>query len=85
MTFASVLTVLRNDEGAIRPFLWFHAGVFDRYDRGRLMIVSPESSPRESLHLPRQKKMFSSDGKSDGKGPSQSTPIPLTMRVCVTC
>lgn len=62
-----------------------HLGVFGRYDRGRLMIVSPESSPRKSLHLPRQQKMCGSDGKSDGKGRCQSTPIPLNMRACATC
>lgn len=41
------------------------------------MMVSPESSPRKSFHLPRQQKLCAVDGKSDGKVPLSITAIPF--------
>src|SRR5438445_8970573 len=42
-------------------------------------MVSLESSPRNSSHLPHQQKVGASDVKSDGKVPCRSQPFPLTM------
>lgn len=44
-------------------------------------MMLPESSPRKSLHLPRQQKVAAYDGKSDGKALNRLQPIPLVMRV----
>ena len=48
-------------------------------------MVLLESSPLKSLHPPRQTKLLSDDGKSDGNGPCRSSQIPLTTRACETC